>query len=230
MKFISLAVALLILPSALASNCWKDAYGRGVGEVISACRADQEKNGLLCYPKCRDNYYGVGPVCWEYCPAEFRDDGAFCYKPSAYGRGVGYAIWNEDECKRDNPELGCEKWGAVWYPKCREHFHNVACCICSPDCPSGMTDIGISCAKGSYGRGAGEPLICRDGLEMSGLLCYPPCRDGYSGNGPVCWQRCPAGKSDCSALCTDSADKCTDDVKDIAINVVALAVQAVIAA
>jgi hypothetical protein len=30
-------------------------------------------------------------------------------------------------------------------------------------------------------------LICEPGLEMSGLLCYPPCNNGYSGNGPVCW-------------------------------------------
>jgi hypothetical protein len=87
-----------------------------------------------------------------------------------------------------------------------------------------MTDIGISCAKDSYGRTAGTPLICEPGLEMSGALCYPPCKAGYNGNGPVCWQSCPAGKADCSALCTDTADACTDQVKNIAVNVVALAV------
>ena len=65
---------------------------------------------------------------------------------------------------------------------------------------------------------------------MSGLLCYPPCKKGYSGNGPVCWQNCPAGKNDCSALCTDSTDDCTDSVKNIGINVVALAVAAATAA
>ena len=185
MRSISLAVLslLAIMPATLASNCWKDAYGRGVGKVITACREGQEKNGALC----KEGFYGVGPVCWQYCPSGFRDDGAFCYKPEAYGRGVGYAIWNEDKCKRENAELGCEKWGAVWYPKCKANFHNVACCICSPDCPSGMTDIGISCAKDSYGRGVGEVLTCEAGLEMSGLLCYPPCKSGYSGNGPVCW-------------------------------------------
>ncbi|TNV86038.1 hypothetical protein FGO68_gene9976 [Halteria grandinella] len=228
---ITLAVLAFILPAVtFASNCWKDAYGRGVGKVITACRDGQEKNGALCYPNCKPGYYGVGPVCWQPCPSGFRDDGAFCYKPESYGRGVGYAIWNEDNCNRDNPELGCEKWGAVWYPRCKANFHNVACCVCSPDCPSGMTDIGISCAKDSYGRGVGEPLICESGLEMSGLLCYPPCRSGYYGNGPVCWANCPAGKADCSALCTDSADGCTDTVKSIVTNVVALAVAAAVAA
>lgn len=227
---ITLAVLALIMPAfTIASNCWKDAYGRGVGEVITSCRDGQEKNGALCYPNCREGFYGVGPVCWQPCPSGFRDDGAFCYKPEAYGRGVGYAIWNEDNCNRDNPDVGCEKWGAIWYPRCKTNFHNVACCICSPDCPSGMTDIGISCAKDSYGRGAGEPLICAPHLEMSGLLCYPPCKSGYHGNGPVCWATCPAGKADCSALCTDSADGCTDTVKSIVTNVVALAVAAAVA-
>ena len=46
------------------SGCWKQAYGRGVGKVISTCPSDKEKDGALCYPYCRDGYYGVGPVCW----------------------------------------------------------------------------------------------------------------------------------------------------------------------
>ena len=44
--------------------CWKMAHGRGVGKPISACPEDKEKNGLLCYPYCREGYAGVGPVCW----------------------------------------------------------------------------------------------------------------------------------------------------------------------
>ena len=188
MRNLQTALASLMLISiASASNCWKNAYGRGVGEVITSCPADREKNGALCYPWCKAGFYGVGPVCWQDCPSGFRNDGAFCAKPDAYGRGVGYPLWDEDKCRRDNPELGCEKWGLIWYPKCRAHFHNVACCICSPDCPSDMTDIGVSCAKQSYGRGAGEVLQCAPNLEMSGLLCYPHCKEGYAGNGPVCW-------------------------------------------
>ena len=207
------------------SPCWKNAFGRGVGKVINSCRKGDEKSGALCYPLCKEGFYGVGPVCWQNCPGEFRDDGAYCYKPSSYGRGAGYPIWDESECNADNSELGCEKSGALWYPKCKANFHNVACCVCSPDCPSGTTDIGISCQKDSYGRGAGTPLICEPGLEMSGALCYPPCKAGYNGYGPVCWQSCrDAGKADCSALCTDTADACTDQVKSIAGSVVSLAV------
>lgn len=61
---------------------------------------------------------------------------------------------------------------------------------------------------------------------MSGALCYPACRSEFSGNGPVCWQRCPGGRHDCGALCTPTADACTDTVKGIAENVVSLAVAA----
>ena len=35
----------------------------GIGSF--KCGIDEEKNGLLCYPKCEENYVGVGPVCWE---------------------------------------------------------------------------------------------------------------------------------------------------------------------
>ena len=72
------------------TNYVKDmAYGRGIGKPISACPSDKEKSGLLCYPKCRSGYHGVGPVCWQSCGGFGRDDGAFCAKPSSYGRGVG---------------------------------------------------------------------------------------------------------------------------------------------
>ena len=44
-----------------------------------------------------------------------------------------------------------------------------------------MTDIGISCAKHSYGRGVGKiPMTCRADEDLWGLLCYPKCKPGYS--------------------------------------------------
>jgi len=38
----------------------KKYYGRGAGTVLS-CKPDEELNGLLCYPLCRDGYGGNGP-------------------------------------------------------------------------------------------------------------------------------------------------------------------------
>ena len=187
MRIRTLVLSLLAsVYSVSAYSCWQNAYGRGVGEVITTCRSDLERNGALCYPYCRNGFHGVGPVCWQSCPAGFTDTGAHCLKPGSYGRGAGYAIWSEGSCRNDNPQ-GCEMNGLLWYPRCAQNFHAVGCCVCSPDCPAGTLDIGVSCQKASYGRGAGEPLGCARGLEMNGALCYPSCKPGYHGNGPVCW-------------------------------------------
>jgi hypothetical protein len=63
---IGTALTLLAFLEVISSheNCWEDAYGRGVGKPIHACQPGFEENGLLCYPLCKDGYYGVGPVCW----------------------------------------------------------------------------------------------------------------------------------------------------------------------
>ncbi len=38
--------------------CTKDTYGRGAGTIPDSCPSGQEKQGLLCYPKC--------PTDWTY--------------------------------------------------------------------------------------------------------------------------------------------------------------------
>lgn len=191
-------------------------YGRGVGRPINSCNPELEQNGLLCYPKCRENYTGVGPVCWQNCINGFRDDGAFCFKGSPYGRGAGYTLSNKDKCEREN-HTTCERWGLLYYPKCREGYRNIACCICSPECPPGMTDIGISCAKDSYGRGAGKPLGCGDNEDYDAGLCYDKCSRGYEGIGPVCWSACPKGYNKCGGLIClkDGEASCSEEIKDI---------------
>ena len=51
MKKLILLVILIITVFA-DSSCWKDAYGRGVGKPLSACRPGYERDGALCYPVC----------------------------------------------------------------------------------------------------------------------------------------------------------------------------------
>ena len=187
--------------------CWKMAYGRGVGKAISACREGEERRGALCYPLCRDGYVGRGPVCWQRCPHDWRNDGAYCKKPRSYGRGTGH--FKKKNCEKKKGKDNCEKWGALWYPKCRENFHNAACCICSPDCPHRMIDIGISCNKHSYGRTAGKPMICKPNQEEQAALCYKPCSDDFNGAGPVCWLKCPEGMHKCGALCLGPEQQCS---------------------
>jgi len=58
----------------------KDTYGRGAGELPTACRPGQEYDAGLCYPLCRPTYHGAGPVCWGNCPAGYADHGGTCYR------------------------------------------------------------------------------------------------------------------------------------------------------
>lgn len=55
------------------------------------------------------------------------------------------------------------------YPKCASGFHNVSCCVCSPDCPANTNDIGVSCTKPTYGRGAGYPINYEDCPNIKAL-------------------------------------------------------------
>jgi hypothetical protein len=191
-------------------HCGKDSYGRGVGGPLT-CAPDEEYDSGLCYTKCPDGFRGAGPGCWGLCPEGYRDDGAFCAKPSPYGRGAGYP-WKVGDrpfslddarrrCEQENAQ-GCEEDGAIIYPKCRSGFHAVGCCTCSPDCPPGMRDIGVSCHKPTHDRGVGRPIhACPAGKEEDAGLCYDPCREGYRGAGPVCWQTCPDGFRDIGVSC-----------------------------
>src|SRR5208337_4277587 len=120
--------------------------------------------------------------------------------------------------------------GIPLYPKCKANFHAVGCCVCSPDCPSDMTDIGVSCAKESYGRGAGKPLemgTCAPGLQKdpSGALCYPACKGDFHMVGPVCWQNCPAQQpTDCAAGCSTDSKACASAVVNQSISPIMMAV------
>jgi hypothetical protein len=158
---------------------------RGAGTVPTACPPGEESDAALCYPRCGEGFRGVGPVCWKSCPSGFTDTGTDCLKPKSYGRGTGYVVWDEKKCVKENGS--CEKNGALWYPKCRPGFHNVGCCVCSPDCPSGTKDVGVSCEKSSYGRSVGKIRSCAQDEEEQAGLCYKKCEAGYTGVGPVCW-------------------------------------------
>jgi hypothetical protein len=210
-------------PPNIENACWLYSYGRGVGTPITTCAPGLQQDALLCYPYCEANYTGIGPVCWQDCPPNFPDQGAFCAKPAAYGRGAGYPLWDESECVSQNPQ-GCQKNGLLWYPDCAQGFYAFGCCVCSPQCQDGMTDIGVSCAKNSYGRGAGVPLGCASDQVEDAALCYPACSGGLNGVGPVCWSSCPSGWSQCGALCLQNSTDCTGEVEEMSLDVLKAAV------
>ena len=66
MKLSAAVLLLLAAPLFVAgSPCWKDAYGRGAGKLITSCKAAHEKNGALCYPPCKAGYEGSAGICWR---------------------------------------------------------------------------------------------------------------------------------------------------------------------
>ncbi|KAF0699919.1 Aste57867_9542 [Aphanomyces stellatus] len=202
--------------------CRRKGEGRGFGKPLqNQCQDGEEAYGALCYPKCKDGYEKVGCcICRKKgCSGVDGavDIGVSCSKPKPYGRGVGYALWHEGKCKAENANYSCEKNGLMWYPKCKPGFHNVGCCICSPDCPAGTTDDGEFCRKDSYGRGVGASRLgCPAGLDKSGLFCYPACKPHYNGVGPVCWPECPANAPfKCGLFCTSSAAACFSETVEI---------------
>lgn len=225
---LSINVAVFVLLgissiNAYADACWKSTYGRGVGKIPTNCSVEQVKSGLLCYPK-QDGYKVVAGVAWQNCPANYKDTGGHCLKPAAYGRGAGYVLWDEGKCNRENPQ-GCEKNGLIWYPKCKAGFHNVGCCVCSPDCPAGMTDIGVSCQKKSH---IVETILpqCPAGQENDAGLCYPKCKLGSKGVGPVCWGECREGMVECAGtMCAASKEECQKVVIQQVLSVAEVAVK-----
>lgn len=127
--------------------------GRGIGKIPSKCPHGYEDEGLFCGVK---------------CPPHFTNLGLSCAKPKPYGRGAGTI--SKHHCLHHHADEGCQKWGLLWYPKCRASFHHVACCICSPDCPAHTTDIGEVCIKKA------KKTRCPDSHpSMDAGLCYKDC-------------------------------------------------------
>ena len=79
-------------------------------------------------------------MCKKNCPNGWASSSIDCFKPSSYGRGfgldfgtrVGHGILAQEKI---------HKGVSIAYPKCRNGFHPVGCCVCSPDCPAGSRNI-----------------------------------------------------------------------------------------
>ena len=169
----------------------KGSYDR-VGKV-PYCASGKDHDAGLCYDKCPAGFKGVGPVCWQQCEEGYKDDGATCRRDAnifgkdSYGRGAGYAEWHKKKCEKEEGR-SCEKYGALYYPTCRDGYDNEGCCICrQKSCPEGYNDDGATCrrdvhiyAKKSQGRGAGTPpKTCgadKGYTDLSEGMCYKPAQ------------------------------------------------------
>lgn len=133
--------------------CYRRSYGRGAGYPLNACPTNApDKDGLLCYPKCRDGYVGVGPVCWQDC-SPMKAVGIFCvgsndvvdlnssynsiFIRKSYGRGVGSPMVCSSQYEQD---------GALCYDYCDKRYYGVGP-VCWQYCPlSQPTSCGFGCS------------------------------------------------------------------------------------
>ena len=158
------------------------------------CRADEDLIAGLCYPKCKDGYKGVGPVCWATCPAGMTDIGVSCQKNGPINRS---ASPKPMICKaNEDTDAG------LCYTKCSEGYKGVGP-ICWKTCPAGMTDIGVSCQKNNIINRSSHPqkMTCKSDEEEVAGLCYPKCNEGYKGIGPICWSNCPSEMKSDNGTC-----------------------------
>ncbi len=213
--------------------CWKGSYGRGIGTIPSSvggaenCRGKEHTEFVdgLCYRPCKEDYTGFATMCIPGCPAGYRDDGLYCYKPkpierSAFPWKFGDSLNMNDalaRCKKsaEGKASGCGIYNSntMVYTNCPSGYKTAPLItnLCTPKCPAGTTDIGISCQKHTYDRGVGEiPVLCSDPArpDDDAGLCYAACEAKHTGVGPVCWEDCPEGYVNCGASCAVSDLAC----------------------
>ena len=115
------------------------------------CKSNEDKNGALCYPKCKSGYKAKGCCICE-------PDG---------GPGIKQTLFNRQYCKADE-----DKSGALCYPRCKTKIidgksvkhHAKGCCLCEPE-------GGPRIVKTAFDR-----YQCKEGEELNGALCYPKCK------------------------------------------------------
>jgi hypothetical protein len=148
-----------------------------------ACPNGGDYDAGLCYQRCKPGYHGLGPMCWENCPAGMVDDGATCRAPivshakKSYGRGVGTPMG----CGPDE-ELN----GALCYPKCKSGYHGVGP-VCWEACRDGYHDDGATCRRDAHIIGSNNsrcPWYDKCGL-VTAKGCSK-CPAGYHNDGCTC--------------------------------------------
>jgi triacylglycerol lipase len=162
---------------------------RGAG-VALWCRPGTEQNGALCYPPCTNNHYGVGPVCWEYCPPGTDTDmGAVCVRWPKILRWAGWWIF----------KYAVMDWG-WWHWK---HTYR-----------RGAGEVLSHCRPGTEKSGALCYPACKSGFEGVGPVCWQKCPTGYTNDGAFCRRDNGFAKKSYVAKVTGAINRCPDYPKD----------------
>jgi hypothetical protein len=113
--------------------CYKQSYGCGWGEPLTECLPGKETEWV---------YFAIpraSPCTVAKALLTAGNVGLFC-RLAEYGRGAG-VLWKAGDGFQDSgmfsrclgqAPYGCEKNGAIVYPKCKPGYQSVRCCICRP--------------------------------------------------------------------------------------------------
>jgi hypothetical protein len=152
--------------------CYKTAsYDRGIG-IEANCANDQEKNGLVCYPRCASGYKGVGPVCWTtqsltYNPGSHCIQwapkllGGFCVATAMNSCRDGYHGDKIATCYIDKASYGRGAGSLPTSCNSNRNYEDLLCylkpragydCLlttCTQNCPAGTHECGLSACASS---------------------------------------------------------------------------------
>ncbi|KDO19405.1 hypothetical protein SPRG_15485 [Saprolegnia parasitica CBS 223.65] len=199
------ALGLTLINGASLLNSAQSAIDRGILNVKDPAALIHAIRDVLQNPNASNGAAIVRAIEALLRAAVQVDPSPKVCRHQAIGRGIGSPGVSQCFTKED-------AYGALCYPKCKEGYEAVGCCICRrKKCSAG------ECSKDSYGRGVGvSRLGCPANLEKSGLFCYPPCATNQVGVGPFCWPDCvaPTG-ADCGLFCTSTVATCVSTTVDI---------------
>ena len=102
-----------------------------------SCGPNEELQNGLCYPKCREGYYGDGPLCWSAAGPLDRE---------VYSRGAG----NPLKCAAGKSDIA-----GLCYGEVPQGYQRQTLGFLAQECPPGTLDLGVACARAFYGRDAG---------------------------------------------------------------------------
>lgn len=153
--------------SGAADDCYADVVDREDGvngaetwgshrDKDDGCSWNRHIESSVCFRACPQGYFGRS---YERCAANGAD--SFGVMRRVLDRGT--------HCDNDDQNIA-----GLCYKKCRSGFHYVGGNVCSPDCPSGYTDSGVSCTKNTSNVALrhGIDTCPKDHSYKSGALCY----------------------------------------------------------
>lgn len=190
-----LTVSLVLSTSLLAADfCWKDSYGRGVGEFqgrVADCPPSYTNNGLTCGRGTDDI---LKPSILPDCPAGYTNNGLV-----GCGRGTHDIHYPSKlaDCPSGYTNMGtyCGKGILPWEIKtkslgsgsCPSGYFKGPLARCYKTCPAGYTNTGDYCHRPVSTLGP-SAFICPSGYFKSDITqrCHQTCPAGYTNTGETC--------------------------------------------